>query len=316
MSTICLSTWINPLPKHTLLRTHRGSAPFGWMEGADSTTLHANAPLDWDGKRWTLLNLGETTTTLLPEEGTLIHLETAVFLHLVDTHAIRVKDTSQNSVIALSAEVHRLLSSAGPEALNVANQRYRLVEAYQNKQREVYAGTPTRTIRDWQAHFRDAEAAYGCGYVGLLPKTTARGNREPKVAEESRRFLDEAIAQMYARPKQQKARDVFVAYQRTCLEQNVQPVTERTFYRHLKKASGPALTEKRKGAKAAYQESRWYWELERSTPPHGGIVRGKLPTSIISSLISNCFRAWANPWVDRGPRFWWMPTLVACWQCI
>jgi hypothetical protein len=71
---------------------------------------------------------------LLPEEETLIHLETAAFLHRMDTHAIRVRDTSQSSVTALCAEVHRLLSFAGPEALTVANQRYRLVEACQNKQ--------------------------------------------------------------------------------------------------------------------------------------------------------------------------------------
>jgi len=250
---------------HTLLRTHQSSAPSGWMEGANLTTLHANAQLDWDGKRWTLLNLGDTITTLLPEEGTLIQLETPVFLQLVDTHEIKVRDTSQSVAMVLSAEVHRLLTEAGPEALEVANQRYRLVEAYQKKQREVYAGTPTRTIRDWLAHLRDAEASYGCGYVGLLPKTAQRGNRTPKAGEESRRLLDEAIEQLYARPKRQKARDVFVIYQRTCLEQHVQPVTERTFYRHVKKASSPALTEKRRGARAAYQESTWHWELERTT---------------------------------------------------
>src|SRR6266446_824548 len=82
-------------------------------------------------------------------------------------------------------------------------------------------------------------------------------------------LLDEAIAQWYARPKQQKVRDVFVLYQRTCLEQHIQPVCKRTFYRHVKQASGPALTEKRKGAKAVYQESTWYWELEHTTPRHG-----------------------------------------------
>lgn len=131
------------------------------------------------------------------------------------------------------------------------------MEAYQDKQREIYAGTPARTIRDWQAHFRDAEAAYGYGYgyIGLLPKTAARGNRNPKSDEVSRRLLDEAIAQWYARPKQQKQREVFLLYQRTCLEQHVQPLTERTFYRHVKKASGPALTKERQGARAAYQES-------------------------------------------------------------
>src|SRR6266700_1479699 len=208
---------------HALLRNSQRNAPFGFGDGGN-LTLSANALLDWDGKRWTLLNLGKTTTTLLPEEGTLIQLETPVFLHLIDTHVIQVKDTSQSPTMALSAEVHRLLIEAGDKALEVANQRYLLGEAYQNKQQEIYVGTPTRTIRDWLTNFRDAEAAYGYGYgyVGLLPKTAARGNREPKVTEERRRLLDEAIAHWYVRPKQQKVRDVFVLYQRTCLEQHIQ----------------------------------------------------------------------------------------------
>jgi putative transposase len=294
---------------HALLRNSRSNAPFGHPDGVNPTTLSANASLDWDGKRWTLLNLGKTTTTLLPEEGILIQLETPVFLHLVDSNAIQVKDTSQSVAMALSAEVHQLLIEAGDEALEVANERYQLMEAYQSKQREVYAGTPTRTIRDWLAHFRDAEAAYGCGYVGLLPKTAARGNRNPKADEASRRFLDEAVTQFYARPKQQKKRDVFLLYQRTCLEQNIQPVSERSFYRHLKKVSGPALTEKRKGARAAYQESTWYWELERTTPRHGDrpweiahIDHTQLDIELLSSLGKPLGRPWATFLVDAYSR--------------
>ena len=73
---------------HALLRNSQRNAPFGFGDGGN-LTLSANALLDWDGKRWTLLNLGKTTTTLLPEEGTLIQLETPVFLHLIDTHVIQ-----------------------------------------------------------------------------------------------------------------------------------------------------------------------------------------------------------------------------------
>jgi putative transposase len=295
---------------HALLRNSQRNAPFGFGDGGN-LTLSANALLDWDGKRWTLLNLGKATTTLLPEEGTLIQLETPVFLHLIDTHVIQVKDTSQSPTMALSAEVHRLLIEAGDEALEEANQRCLLVEAYQNKRQEIYAGTPTRIIRDWLTNFRDAEAAYGYGYgyVGLLPKTAARGNREPKVTKERRRLLDEAIAQWYARPKQQKVRDVFVLYQRTCLEQHIQPVCERTFYRHVKQASGPALTEKRKGAKAAYQESTWYWELEHTTPQHGDrpweiahIDHTQLDIELLSSLGKPLGRPWATFLVDAYSR--------------
>ena len=306
-----LSIWIRPTAEaYALLQTHRSNASFGQRDGTLLATLHANAPLDWDGKRWTLLNLGVIQPQrYLPEEGTVIQLETPVFLHLVETNAIQVKDTSGHPTTALSTEIHRLLLEAGDEAIEVANQRYRLVEAYQNKQREVYAGTPTRTIRDWLAHFRDAEAAYGYGYVGLLPKTAARGNRKPKADADSHRLLDEAIEHLYARPKQQKARDVFALYQRTCQEQQVQPVSERTFYRHVKKASSPSLTEKRKGARAAYQESTWYWELERTTPRHGDrpweiahIDHTQLDIELLSSLGKPLGRPWATFLVDAYSR--------------
>ena len=162
------------------------------------------------------------------------------------------------------------------------------------------------------AHFSGSEwlsISIAFTYVGLLPKTAARGNREPKVIEERRRLLDEAIAQWYARPKQQKVRDVFVLYQRTCLEQHIQPVCERTFYRHVKQASGPALTEKRKGAKAAYQESTWYWELEHTTPRHGDrpweiahIDHTQLDIELLSSLGKPLGRPWATFLVDAYSR--------------
>ncbi len=239
----------------------------------------------------------------------MLQLETSVFLHLVETNVIQVKDTSHRSAKALSAEVHRLLLEAGDQAIEIANQRYHLVEAYQNKRQDMYAGTPTRTIRDWLAHFRDAEATYGSGYgyVGLLPKTAARGNRNPRADKTSRRLLDEAIAQWYARPKQQKAREVFLLYQRACLEQQVPFVTERTFYRHLNKASDPTLTEKRKGARAAYQESAWYWELEHSTPRHGDrpwelahMDHTQLNIELLSNLGKPLGRPWATFLVDAN----------------
>ena len=304
---------------HVLIQTSQGSVPFGRIgvhtPGANLTTLHANAPLLWDGRRWTLLNLGDTTTTLLPEVGTLIQMETSLFLQLVDTQAITVPEPSLSPAASLSAEVHHLLTQVGPEALDIANQRYRLVEAYQNKQKDAYKGTPPRTIRDWQASFRDAEVRYGCGYVGLLPKTAARGNRTPKASEVPRRLLEETIEQLYARPKQQKAREVFFAYQRICLEQCVQPLSERTFYRSVKMRSGPALTEQRKGARAAYQESTWHWELERTTPRHGDrpweivhIDHTELDIELISSLGKPLGRPWATFMVDAFSR-----RLLACY---
>ncbi len=78
---------------------------------------------------------------------------------------------------------------------------------------------------------------------------------------------------------------------------------------YVKRASGPALTEKRKGAKAAYQESTWYWELEHTTPRHGDrpweiahIDHTQLDIELLSSLGKPLGRPWATFLVDAYSR--------------
>jgi putative transposase len=47
-------------------------------------TLAANTRLRWDGRLWTLVNLGETTTTLLPEIGQPLQISSAFFYQLLN----------------------------------------------------------------------------------------------------------------------------------------------------------------------------------------------------------------------------------------
>ncbi len=166
--------------------------------GSGIVALTPNTPLEWNGQGWTLLNLGKTTTTLQPDRGLPTEIPSAYFLHLVETHTITVPASAPVSALeTLSAQVQEHLATAGPEALAVANRRYRLVQAYHQGRPECYEDTPPRTIRDWVVRFREAEVVWGCGYVGLLPHTRDRGNRTPKAPERARRLLDEAIEHLY-----------------------------------------------------------------------------------------------------------------------
>ncbi len=299
---------------HVLLLASRTTPPFATPSEQVAVTqlvaLHANAPLLWDGRRWTLVNVGNTLTTLLPEVGPPLQIETRFFLHLVNTQTITVLEPPQTLPHAsLSHEVHRHLTEAGPAALEVANRRFRLVEAYQQRQQEFYAGTPPRTIRDWVARFRDAEARFGCGYIGLLPHTTARGNRTPKAPEAARRLLDEVIDTLYARSKQQHAQAVYVAYQDACRAAAMQPLSKRTFYRRLQAHTGPALTTKRRGTRAAYPEQPWYWELTPSTPRHGDrpwevahLDHTQLDIELVSSFGTPLGRPWVTFLIDAYAR--------------
>ena len=74
---------------HVLLLASASSAAEGTRSAPAAVShvvaLHANAPLLWDGRRWTLMNLGDIMTTLLPEVGPPLQIDTRFFVHLVDT---------------------------------------------------------------------------------------------------------------------------------------------------------------------------------------------------------------------------------------
>jgi len=295
---------------HMLLGASPTAALAEGLPGSGTVALTPNTSLLWNGQGWTLLNLGTTTTTLQPDRGLPVEVPSAYFLHLVDTHIITVQATAPASAREmLSVQIQECLDTSGPDALAVANRRYRLVQAYQQGQSDRYEGTPPRTIREWVARFREAEVVSGCGYVGLLPRTRDRGNRTPKASERACRLLDEAIEHLYERPKQQTVHAVYVAYQGACFAEGLQPVSERTFYRHLAARRGPEQTEKRQGKRAAYQEAPWHWELLRTTARHGDrpwevvhLDHTQLDIELVSGFGQPLGRPWATFLVDAFSR--------------
>ena len=53
---------------------------------------------------------------------------------------------------------------------------------------------PARTLSRWLALYREAEASYGAGLLGLIPRCHARGNRAPRLPEQTR--LLEAVRKL------------------------------------------------------------------------------------------------------------------------
>lgn len=229
--------------------------------------LKANSKLLWDGRLWTLLNLGETTTTLLPELGQPMSLPTGFFLQLLDSGAISIPNTTEETTI--SEQLQTLMNAASPFDLKTANQRYQKVQAYLQREKELYQDIAPRTLSRWVKQFRQAEALYGCGYVGLLPKTAQKGNRTPKAPETARELLDTFIKEHFQTPRQAPAASIYRAYQQACDQQNITPLSIRRFYQRIKQQKTPEATAARLGTKVAYSEQPWVWELKNTTPRHG-----------------------------------------------
>jgi putative transposase len=234
---------------------------------APLSKLLPNTTIIWDTRLWTLVNLGETTTTLVPEFGQPIQLPTAFFLQLLDTGAIKI--TASESETTINETVRAFMDDASPADLREANKKFNLVQAYFQNKTDIYFDVTPRTLRRWVKQFREAEVKYGCGYVGLLPRTRKRGNRSSKAPTESTQLLDKFITDYFETSRQTPAASVYRAYTRACDEKNIQPLSERTFYQRLKKRPQHEQTKKRKGIKAAYSTEPFVYELTSGTPRHG-----------------------------------------------
>jgi len=196
-----------------------------------------------------------------------MQLPSSFFLQLLEVGTISVLRAEEEATV--HSEVRRLMDAASPADLREANRRFQQVTAYLQHQTELSTGMAKSTLRRWVARFRNAEANWGCGYVGLLPQTASRGNRTPKAPQASRELLDTFIAEHFETPRQAPASSVYRAYQRACQERNVILLSTRTFYTRIKQRHSPEQIEKRKGARVAYQETSWVWEMEYATPRHG-----------------------------------------------
>ncbi|MEO0687946.1 MAG: primase-like DNA-binding domain-containing protein, partial [Cyanobacteria bacterium J06649_11] len=231
------------------------------------TTLLPNTVLIWDRARWTLVNYGETKITLLPESGFPIELPASFFQRLFDSGAIHIQQGTTDTTI--NSTVRKKMDAASPANLKEANRKFNIVQAYFQKNTDIYKDIKPRTLRRWVQQFRSSELEYGCGYVGLLPRTTSQGNRKPKAPSQSSELLDKFITEHFETPRQAPAASVYRAYVGACSTLNIQPLSNRTFYQRLKKRPIHEQTFKRKGAKAAYTTEPFVWELTQNTHPHG-----------------------------------------------
>src|SRR5258708_4335695 len=140
--------------------------------------LTVNTQVLWDGRAFTIINPGDTTTTLLPEKGTPIQVPSGFFFQLLDTGVITRLLAEEDPPV--SPEVDRLMDQASPSDQRQAAIRFEKVMAYLSGEKEGYASVPPRTLHRWSARFRDAEEQLASRYAGLLCRKASQGTPDPK----------------------------------------------------------------------------------------------------------------------------------------
>jgi len=230
--------------------------------------IDAPAPLTsrflWDGRLWEA-HVEAATVVLQPEIGTVLSLPSEHVQRLLAEGSM--KEVTEATPSPLQEAVREIMAHAGPKAQEAATQRLQQILAW--KSGEAITVTP-RSIQNWTAAFRRAEAEYGCGYVGLLDKVRERGNRNARVPEASRQMLHEYFTTHYAVPHRPKASAVYRLYREESLKRGIPPVGERTFYRERASFEDAQVITARRGKRAAYTSQPFFWYLDRTTPRHGG----------------------------------------------
>lgn len=237
------------------------------VRGAGAVCVAVGTPVEWDGSVWTVVNVGETQTTLLAKDGSTVELPYATLEALVK--AGKISNPHNQVAKEVDIKVRKVLAQASPADFAEANRRYTIIAPRLAGRPVGDTKTPARTIRDWVSKWRRAERSCGCGYVGLLPKRRRSGNRERKLPEQTLALLDEFIANDYETLKQKPKLEVYGALARACEAQGVLIPSYKTFAQAVDRRPQQEQTRKRQGRRAAYAQEPFYRELTLTTPRHG-----------------------------------------------
>ncbi len=227
-----------------------------------SVELKAGTPFLWDGQPWRIGNVGLTELFVVAQNynKTFSTLPHEAFQSLVAQGAITGQE---KSVADYQRRAEEVLKQAAPVDLEEANKRYlALVDPNTST-------IPARTLRAWRAKQRGGEMAYGNGYVGLLPRISARGNRRRKVPARVIQLMEAAINQHVLSPDRSLISIAYGHLVNCCKEEGLQAPSEKTFSKEIKRCTEEALKRAREGEKAAYNLSEFHWLLDQSTPRHG-----------------------------------------------
>lgn len=268
----------------------------------------AGSVIQWDGKGWIVVNVGERMIGLVGEDKTLAEIPISAFEKLIGEG--RIVGVAGGPSSNFHPEAKRRIEQADKDDYKEANRKVEVVRAF-------ISGEPLpssvmiseRTLRDWAAKYRKAKEAYDNGYVGLLPRKRT-GNTKGKLPAPTLELMNEFIENDYETHKQKSKSAVYSLYRLTCERRGVMPASYKTFCRAVKKRPRYEQIFKRQGRKAAYKDKEFYWEITPTTPRHGEwplhiahIDHTELDAELVCSITGQNFgRAWATFLTDAFSR--------------
>ena len=234
-------------------------------DGLSSYEISEGAELSWDGKRWRIINLGQSKVSLLDDQDCCRELPQSAFDELIKRGSLQI--IAPTSPQFSWEKASKFISQASPGALREATRRYRMIEPYLHGLESADQTIPKRTRQRWILQYRMAQATHGIGYLGLVPGF--KGNIKPKLPEATRNLMSKFIVDNYETLKQKGKFAVYGQYLVECEHQGIQAASYKTFALEINRRPKFEQILKREGPRAAYSHEPIYYELTPTVPRHG-----------------------------------------------
>lgn len=219
----------------------------------------------WDGNLWKIFNVGDDSIHLSGTGGNYVQIKKEQFNGLV--MAGTITGLPANVLPEVRQEIERILSKASPKDMEEALVRYRTLfpdPEVPNKETRCL-----RSAKYYLKAFREAEGTLGCGFIGLIPRISRRGNRACRLDKSVVEKISAVVEGKFADARRAKKSAIYGEFRLLCTDDGLVAPTEKAFQRQLKRLHTIQIERRRLGDKAAYNREEFYWILELGTPRHG-----------------------------------------------
>jgi putative transposase len=229
--------------------------------------------VSWAGQQWQVSEASPTAITLASAGSDPFFLARSAFDALIQDEKIVLHPSATPSHFTVEGQT--LLDSARDVDLATAVFRDRVIHPnqYDDDEQAQIAGRaasiPARTQRFWRQQYREAQQRHGSGLIGLLPHFTRRG-RKGEADSAPRKLIHEVLETHYDTLIRKPKRGAYGEYLKRAEEQQIAPLSPRTFYREVERHK--TVYEQivvREGKRAAYPFKDYVREQEKTVSRHG-----------------------------------------------
>ncbi|MBW4513024.1 MAG: hypothetical protein KME64_42065 [Scytonematopsis contorta HA4267-MV1] len=135
----------------------------------------------------------------------------------------------------IQSEIYEFLQDAREADCIEASRRYDIIAPYLMGEKPESFPVPERTFYRWVENWRKALSEYGCGYIGLLPRKSRRGNRTAKLPLETQKLMDEFIASNFDNHNQKGKFAAYCSFKKACCLKGIMAPSYKTFVLNINK---------------------------------------------------------------------------------